>query len=86
MPEPHQTESIQPSAAQTVLRMANAFHVSQMVFVAAQLGLADLLAQGALSSTALAEATHTHASSLHRLLRMLVPSACSMRTSRAASL
>ena len=72
MSEPRQSESIQPSAAQTVLRMANAFHVSQMVLVAAQLGLADLLAQGPLSSTALAQATHTHASALHRLLRMLV--------------
>jgi O-methyltransferase domain/Dimerisation domain len=72
MPEPRQTESIQPSAAQTVLRMANAFNISQAIHVAAQLGLADLLAQGPLNTAALAEATHTHGPSLYRLLRMLV--------------
>jgi len=61
-----------PSPAQAVLRMANGFHISQAIHVAAQLGLADLLAEGPLHAAALAEATHTHAPSLYRLLRMLV--------------
>ena len=71
------SESLHPPSnqappAQIMLRMANAYRISQVIYVTAQLGLADLLAQGARSSGALAEATHTHAPSLQRMLRMLV--------------
>ena len=72
MAEPRLSPAIHPSPAQTVLRMANAFHISQAIHVAAQLGLADLLAEAPQHAAALAEATHSDRRSLYRLLRMLV--------------
>jgi hypothetical protein len=45
--------------------------MSQAAYVAAQLKLPDLLAEGPKTSAALAEATGSHAASLHRLLRAL---------------
>jgi SAM-dependent methyltransferase len=47
------------------------YWVSQAIAVAAQLGLADLLAGGPKPSTELAEATGTHPRALYRLLRAL---------------
>ncbi len=44
---------------------------AQAVFVAAELGLADLLSDGPRSAEDLARVTDTHADSLYRLLRML---------------
>ncbi len=44
---------------------------SRVIFVAAQLGVADLLAEGGQSVAALASRTRTHAPSLQRLLRAL---------------
>ena len=61
------TES--PNAA--LLRMIRGFQVSQMIYVAAKLGIADLLANGAKNIDEIAAATGTHAPSLHRLLRAL---------------
>lgn len=55
----------------TVLDLVFTFANAQVVRVAAQLGLADLLADGPQQLEALAEATHTHAPSFARLLRML---------------
>lgn len=55
----------------TLLRMIRGFQETQMIYVAAQLGLADLLAEGARTSAELAAATGTHAPSLYRLLRAL---------------
>ena len=52
--------------------MISAYMVSQVIFVAASLGLADLLAAGNMSAEALATATGTHCPSLARLLRALV--------------
>jgi hypothetical protein len=46
-------------------------HISRAVHVVAELGIADLLADGPLSSAMLAHATHTHEPSLHRVLRLL---------------
>jgi len=45
---------------------------TQVLNVAASLGLADILADGAKDATALAQATNTHAESLDRVLRCLV--------------
>jgi hypothetical protein len=53
-------------------RLINGFQVSQAIYVAATLGVADLLAHGPRSSDELAEKTHTDAPSLYRLLRALV--------------
>ena len=59
------------SPRDTLLRMTNAFQVSQAIHVAAALGIADLLEDGPKSADELAEATGTHAPSLYRLLRAL---------------
>ena len=50
---------------------ANAYFISQMLYVAAKLGIADLLAEGPKDIATLATKTQTHAQSLYRLLRAL---------------
>jgi orsellinic acid C2-O-methyltransferase len=52
-------------------RLATAHYLSQAVYVAAKLGIADHLADGPLTHDALAKATGTHAPSLRRVLRLL---------------
>src|ERR1700736_4059375 len=47
------------------------FLVTQCIYVAAKLGIADLLKDGPRSSEDLAKATGTHAPSLYRVLRLL---------------
>ena len=59
------------SSADELRRLINAYQLSQMICVAAELGIADLLADGARTSDDLAEATQTHAGTLYRLLRAL---------------
>jgi len=54
-----------------LIQMGTAHWVSRILFVAAQLGLADLLAPGAKSADELAGSTGTHAPSLYRLMRTL---------------
>lgn len=52
-------------------RLANGYQVTQAIHVAATLGIADLLGDGPRDSAALAQATASHAPSLHRVLRAL---------------
>jgi hypothetical protein len=52
-------------------RLANGYQVTQAIHVAATLGIADRLRDGARDSDALARETGTHAPSLHRVLRAL---------------
>jgi len=59
------------SPRDTLLRMTNAFQVSQAIYVAATLGIADLLEDGPKSADELAKTTGTHAPTLYRLLRAL---------------
>src|SRR5262245_29241002 len=54
-----------------LFRMASGFYVSRALYVAARLGIADLLARGSRSHDELAKATGTHAPSLRRVLRLL---------------
>jgi hypothetical protein len=54
-----------------MVQMLNAPILAQALYVAAQLGVADLLASGAKGVDELAGATGADAPSLHRLLRML---------------
>jgi hypothetical protein len=54
-----------------VYQLATAHYHSQAVWVAATLGIADLLADGPRSHQALAEVTGTNAPSLRRVLRLL---------------
>ena len=51
--------------------MMTGFWVSQSIYVAAKLGLADLLADGPQTAEELADATGTNAAALYRLLRAL---------------
>ena len=54
-----------------LIQMATAYWVSKLVYAAAKLGLADLLAAGPRSAADLAGPTRTHAPALHRLMRSL---------------
>lgn len=59
------------AAAATMLRLIWGIHSSRAVYAAAKLGIADLLADGPVSSADLARATGTHEPSLYRVLRLL---------------
>jgi O-methyltransferase/methyltransferase family protein len=59
------------SAADELKGLIEAHQLSQAICVAAELGIADLLADGARTSDDLADATETNADALYRLLRTL---------------
>src|SRR5580700_11407973 len=67
---PRATEAERSSAA-SLLRLIWGIHISRCVYAVAELGIADLLADGPLSSSELAAATGTHGPSLYRVLRVL---------------
>jgi hypothetical protein len=77
--KPHKPQSATPQANQAknmppqimILQMMNAYRLSQNISVAAQLGIADLLADKPKSTIELAEKTATHPQALYRLLRTL---------------
>jgi len=52
-------------------QLIQGFQVTQCIYVAARLGIADLLKDGPRTSEDLAQATGTHAPSLYRVLRLL---------------
>jgi predicted O-methyltransferase YrrM len=54
-----------------LVRLFRGFWVSRAIYIAAQLGIADLLADGPRTVAQLATTTKTHALSLHRVLRLL---------------
>src|ERR1700683_4048576 len=64
------TESDRAAAA-TLLRLIWGTHISRAVYAAAELGIADLLAEGPVSTQELARVTGTHEPSLYRILRLL---------------
>ena len=59
------------SPPEQLSRMLSGYWISQSLYVAAKLGLADLVKSGPRSVDDLAKATGTHAPSLYRLLRAL---------------
>jgi SAM-dependent methyltransferase len=59
------------SPAAALLDLAGGFPVARALYVAAKLGVADLLSEGAKSGADLAAATGTHAPSLERVMRLL---------------
>ena len=63
-------DSLPPPIA--LYQLATAHYHSQALYVAAKLGVADHLAEGPRDAEMLARATHTHAPSLRRVLRLLV--------------
>ena len=60
-----------PPSAGSVFPMITAYMTSQVIYLAARLGIAELLQDGARSGDELARPTGTHAPSLRRLLRGL---------------
>jgi hypothetical protein len=62
---------IDGSPAAALMHLVGGFHVARALYVAAKLGVADLLGDGPKSGAQLAEATGTHASSLERVMRLL---------------
>jgi SAM-dependent methyltransferase len=66
--EPAESDRV---AAAALLRLIWGVHVSRAVYAAAELGIADLLAEGPASSEELARVTRTHEPSLYRVLRLL---------------
>jgi ubiquinone/menaquinone biosynthesis C-methylase UbiE len=54
-----------------MLQLISGFWISRAIYVAAKLGIADLVKDGPQPVAALAEATGTHAPSLYRVLRAL---------------
>ena len=71
MSEPGSLVRTNESAAVDLLQIMTSYWAAQTIYVAAKLGLADLLKDGPKSSDELAQATATHAPSLARLLRAL---------------
>jgi hypothetical protein len=67
----HDSDNQREAPFTTLLRMIRGFQVTQVIYVAAKLGIADLLADGAKSSSELAVTTGAHAPSLYRVLRAL---------------
>lgn len=61
----------QLSPQEQMNRMLTGYWISQALYVAAKLGLADLVKDGPRTASDLASATKTHAPSLYRLLRAL---------------
>jgi predicted O-methyltransferase YrrM len=60
-----------PAAANALVAMMRGYQLSQALYVAATLGIADLLADGPRECVTLAHATGTDEASLYRLLRAL---------------
>jgi len=71
MNELDQVASPDTPPSTTMLRMISGFRVSRAIYIAAKLGLADLLKDGSKHTEELAEATGTHAPSLYRVMRAL---------------
>ena len=59
------------AAAATLLQMIWGLHISRAVYLAAELGVADLLAAGTRTAARLAKATQTDEPALYRVLRLL---------------
>ena len=66
---PHTANPLPPAVA--LRHMLLGYRLSQAIYVAAKLGLADLLKDGPKGSDELATAVGVHPDALHRLLRML---------------
>jgi hypothetical protein len=58
-------------ASLELMRLINGYQISQVIHVAASLGIADLLKDGPRPSAEIAEATGAHAPSMYRLLHAL---------------
>ena len=64
-------KTLPPAAASVLYQMATGHYLSRALHLAANLGIADQLKDGPRPVGELAQATATHAPSLHRVLRLL---------------
>src|SRR5437899_1517531 len=71
MVKPDAASDDTPALATRLIAIVNSSWMAQATYVAAQLGIPDLLAEGPKTSEELAVATGSHAPSLYRLLRAL---------------
>src|SRR6516164_3607431 len=60
-----------PSSAAALRHLIDGYRFTQLLYVAAKLGIADLLHDGPKNSHELAQATQTHPRALYRVLRAL---------------
>lgn len=67
----NQSTAQQPSPVEVMLQMMSGFWVSRGIWIAAKLGIADLLKDGPKSAAELATATDMNADSVFRVMRML---------------
>ncbi len=84
----HTIETTTPAertAAGKLLPMIWGIHISRCVYVVAELGIPDLLADGPRSSRRTGRGDGTHEPSLYRVLRALAAWGCSRSTNRARS-
>ncbi len=70
-PSDEATTRAERAAATAMLRLIFGIHASRGVYAVAELGIADLLADGPMSTQELARVTDTHEPSLYRVLRLL---------------
>ena len=71
MKQTRQADSSVESSAAVLRAMIEGLRISRILYVATRLGLADCLKDAAMASDELAQATGTHARTLHRILRAL---------------
>ena len=64
-------KTLQMEPVEAMLQMMSGLWISRGIYVAAKLGISDLLVEGAKTADQLAAETGTHADSLYRVLRML---------------
>jgi len=74
-----------PSPQEEMNRLLSGYWLSKAVYVAAKLGIADLVSQQGKSADELARETKTHGPSLYRMLRALAAWASFGKTHRAGS-
>ncbi len=67
--QPNNTANIDPQL--TMMEMISGYWVSQCIYVATKLKIADLLQDGSMTCEALARATNTDSDALYRILRAL---------------
>jgi hypothetical protein len=67
----HSEHAVQAEAQAALQQMTNGYWVTQIIYVAARLGIADLLSDRPRAIDVLAKSTGTHEPSLHRLMRAL---------------
>ena len=71
MSDNNENNAAQMSPMETMLQMMSGLWVSRGIYIAAKLGIADYLKDGAKTAEELAPVTDAHADSLYRILRML---------------